>query len=128
MKPYPFRITLALLTATLFFAIACSPVTYKSQRNVTVDQYDNTEENTALAAKVVEGIDPVLLRANILNEFPGVDEKQLDTLYIKSTGLEVGGTKQIVVQAGITFTDQNFPANEIMDFVQAQIKQQLPAN
>lgn len=128
MNRLSFVLSVAVLTAVVALSSACSPVSYKSQRNVSIDQAGSVEENTALAAKVVEGIDPVLLRANILNEFPGVDEKQLDTLFIKSASLEIAGKSQIVVQAGISYTDQDFPANEVMDFVQSQIKAQLPAN
>ncbi|MCB1307802.1 MAG: hypothetical protein KDK30_06470 [Leptospiraceae bacterium] len=124
------RTFLCILSALLMAFVsgtACVSTEYKSVRNITVDFHATQEENVAEAQKIAHQLADSNIKTRIQSQFPAVTEQELEPLeFTQDTTLADGQWKAAVV-ARITFTDQNFPANDIMDFCYDIMKEYVEA-
>ena len=115
----------ACVAVLLLTLAACGGNTYKSQRNIRVDLPGDHAADLAGAEKVVAALPLDELRGKIREAFPDVTEEALADFTIKTNVMQLGDESGAFVQTSLNFTDTGLPVNEIMDFVQMQIEEQI---
>ncbi|MCR9142063.1 MAG: hypothetical protein NXI24_07410 [bacterium] len=124
-----FNLTAKLIgvLAIAFIVAACGQSQYKTQRNLVIDVAASHEENLAVAEKIVSEIDVAALRAAIRESFPDVTAEHLESFTVKAKVMKIGETNNAMIESGLSFTDTDIPANEIMDFVHKNIQAEVQA-
>lgn len=124
-KSGKFAAAILAAVALAFVFQACSPTSYKTQRNLAVNVADSHEANLALAEKILTDLDLDEVRKSIIAEFPDVTAEHLENFGMKTNVLTIGDQPSVMIESSLAFTDTSLPANEVMDFVQAMLEEKL---